>query len=30
MIKAEITKFKKNNNNKKIGKFDTKLICLKD
>lgn len=30
MIKAEINKFKKNNNNKKIGKLDTKLICLKD
>ena len=30
MIKAEINKFKKNNNNQKIGKFDTKQICLKD
>ena len=30
MIKAEINKFKKNKNNKKIGKFDTKRICLKD
>lgn len=27
---SEINKFKENNNNKKIGKLDTKLICLKD